>query len=131
MSDDTLPPLPHEGLLSWQTTADEMRAYGQACADAAIERCAQRDAQAAEIERQREVIAKVNARCDHLGMRLGEVIRDRDALRAASIRARNDIQMLHMVQSINNQNLPSAWHDAVDAALEAIDAARAQETKDE
>jgi hypothetical protein len=40
MSDDTLPPLPHEGLLSWQTTADEMRAYGQACADAAIERCA-------------------------------------------------------------------------------------------
>jgi hypothetical protein len=54
-------------------TDDQMRAYGAACADAAIERCAQRDAQAAEIERQREVIAKVNARCDHLGMRLGEV----------------------------------------------------------
>jgi hypothetical protein len=37
-----------------------------------------------EIARQRDVIGTVNARCDHLGMRLGEVIRERDALRAAA-----------------------------------------------
>ena len=34
----------------------------------------------AEIERQREVIGRVNAKCDHLGIRLGEVIAERDAL---------------------------------------------------
>lgn len=36
----------------------------------------------AEIARQRDVIGSVNSRCDHLGMRLGEVIRERDALEA-------------------------------------------------
>lgn len=33
---------------------------------------------AREIERLQSVVAKVNAKCDHLAMRLGEVIRDRD-----------------------------------------------------
>ncbi len=37
----------------------------------------------AECDRQKGVIASVNGRCDHLGMRLGEVIRERDALRNA------------------------------------------------
>jgi hypothetical protein len=47
-------------------------------------------------------------------------------LEAALRQARGDIKTLHMVQSINNQNQPAAWHDAVDAALEAFDdAARA------
>ncbi len=41
----------------------------------------------AEIDRQREVIRSLNARCDHLGIRLGEVIRERDKLRAAIERA--------------------------------------------
>lgn len=36
----------------------------------------------AETERQKGVIASVSGRCDHLGMRLGEVLRERDALRA-------------------------------------------------
>lgn len=44
--------------------------------DAAADKLRQ---QASEIDRQRDVIGKVNARCDHLGMRLGEVIRERDA----------------------------------------------------
>lgn len=35
-----------------------------------------------EIERLMGVVRHVNSRCDHLGMRLGEVIRERDALRA-------------------------------------------------
>jgi predicted nucleic acid-binding Zn-ribbon protein len=49
-------------------------AHTAARAEAQLARItAERDAHAAEIERQREVIAKVNARCDHLGMRLGEV----------------------------------------------------------
>lgn len=34
-----------------------------------------------EIDRQREVIGRVNARCDHLGIRLGEIKRERDALK--------------------------------------------------
>lgn len=34
---------------------------------------------AIEIDRQRGVIGMVNARCDHLGMRLGDAIRERDA----------------------------------------------------
>lgn len=41
----------------------------------------------AEIERLQAELALVNARCDHLGMRLGEVIQDRDCekrLRKAS-----------------------------------------------
>jgi hypothetical protein len=36
----------------------------------------------AEVARQKSVISTVNAECDHLGMRLGEVIKERDALRA-------------------------------------------------
>ena len=34
-----------------------------------------------EIDRLLRVVAAVNARCDHLSMRLGEVIRERDKLR--------------------------------------------------
>lgn len=36
---------------------------------------------AAEDKRLSAQLANVNARCDHLGMRLGEVIKERDALR--------------------------------------------------
>jgi hypothetical protein len=31
-----------------------------------------------------------------------------------------DVAGLHMAQSVNNQNYPSAWHDGVDAALAVI-----------
>ena len=31
-----------------------------------------------------------------------------------------DVAGLHMAQSVNNQNYPSAWHDGVDAALVVI-----------
>lgn len=40
--------------------------------------------QHAEIERLSDVVSKVNARCDHLGIRLGEVIAERDALAEAN-----------------------------------------------
>ena len=36
--------------------------------------------QLAEIERLSGVVSKVNKHCDHLGIRLGEVMRERDAL---------------------------------------------------
>jgi hypothetical protein len=35
-------------------------------------------------------------------------------------RLEQDVAGLHMAQSINHQNHPSAWHDGVDAALEVI-----------
>ena len=38
--------------------------------------------QAAEIERQRKVIATVNARCDHLGMSLRDIKAERDLFRS-------------------------------------------------
>jgi hypothetical protein len=43
----------------------------------------ERDALKADAERLSDVVSKVNARCDHLGIRLGEVIDERDALLAA------------------------------------------------
>lgn len=51
---------------------ERLRALEQAEADL--------DAFVAEVERQKGVISAVNARCDHLGMRLGDVIKERDAL---------------------------------------------------
>ena len=42
----------------------------------------------AEGDRQQTVIRSVNGRCDHLGIRLGELIRERDALRDAIAAAR-------------------------------------------
>ena len=50
-------------------TADQMRAYAQQHI-AALEQ---------EIARQKEVIASVNARCDHLGMSLRDIKADRDS----------------------------------------------------
>lgn len=38
--------------------------------------------------------------------------------------ARDDIKALHQAQTINNQNYSNQWHEAIDAALEAFDAAR-------
>lgn len=38
-----------------------------------------------EVDRQCGVIRDVNARCDHLGMRLRDVMAERDALRAATL----------------------------------------------
>jgi hypothetical protein len=35
-------------------------------------------------------------------------------------RLARDVAGLHMAQSVNNQNYPSAWHDGVDAALAVI-----------
>lgn len=44
-----------------------------------------------------------------------------DAAVAANCqRLARDVADLHMAQSINNQNHPSAWNDGVDAALEVI-----------
>lgn len=40
-----------------------------------------------EIERLTLVVRKLNGQVDHLGIRLGEVIRERDALRDANVRA--------------------------------------------
>jgi hypothetical protein len=30
------------------------------------------------------------------------------------------IEALHMAQTVNNQNYPAAWHDGVDAAIDAL-----------
>lgn len=72
-------------------------AFARACWDAAFSTIANEAADAlnelaAEVERLSAQLAKVNARCDHLGMRLGEIIKERDdALRGwllvADIRA--------------------------------------------
>lgn len=35
-------------------------------------------------------------------------------------RIERDVAGLHMAQSVNNQNHPSAWHDGIDAALDVI-----------
>jgi hypothetical protein len=48
----------------------------------------------AEIERQRAVIVRLNARCDHLGMRLGEVIRERDAALQSQERLREAMDFI-------------------------------------
>lgn len=43
------------------------------------------------------------------------------AVRAAEReRIERDVAGLHMAQSLGNQNYPRAWHDGIDAALEAI-----------
>lgn len=49
---------------------------------------------AAEIARQTEVIRRVNARCDHLGIRLGEVIKERDDMRALHEHALSELRLL-------------------------------------
>lgn len=43
-----------------------------------------------------------------------------DAVAAERKRLAHNVADLHMAQSVNNQNYPSAWHDGVDAALEVI-----------
>lgn len=53
----------------------------------------------AEIERQRAVITKVNAYADHLGIRLGEVIRERDAL--ARQLAKHELADWALCQALN------------------------------
>ena len=42
------------------------------------------------------------------------------AVAAERERVARDVAGLHMAQSVNNQNYPSAWHDGVDAALAVI-----------
>ena len=42
------------------------------------------------------------------------------AVAAERERLARDVAGLHMAQSVNNQNYPSAWHDGVDAALAVI-----------
>ena len=44
----------------------------------------------------------------------------RRLLAAERERLAREVAGLHMAQSVNNQNHPSAWHDAVDAALAVI-----------
>ena len=48
----------------------------ESLADSAADKLRQ---QAAEIERLQQVVSRINAGCDHLGIRLGEVMRERDA----------------------------------------------------
>lgn len=67
--------------------------------------------QYAEIQRLSDVVSKVNSRCDHLGIRLGEVIADRDALLDAAKFARTYL---------------SLYGETAKQALEIVDAAIAK-----
>ena len=51
-----------------------------------------------------------------------EALRKDAAAKVAEERERliREVAALHMAQSVNNQNHPRAWHDGVDAALDAI-----------
>jgi hypothetical protein len=81
-----------------------------------------------EIEHQTDVIRKLNGKCDHQGIRLGEVIAERDALRA-------DAERYRWLRSVNPALLCQiAWR--VKAACQfgdcdaAIDAARREKRDD-
>ena len=80
-------------------------------------------AQAAEIARLTGELAAALHNADDAHQRCLEYKAERDAAVAELRQIRIDIASLHYVQSINHQNQPAAWHDAVDAALEAFDAA--------
>jgi len=79
------------------------------CAQCEIERLY------AELDRQREVIRRLNLRCDHLGIRLGEVIRERDA--ALEQPERTHSQKL---ADAGFTRRPSLWAWQARAALELI-----------
>lgn len=73
---EPLPEFGHKFAPRWPSdeggfTAAQMRAYAMQHI-APLER---------EIARQKEVIGSVNARCDHLGMRLRDIKAERDAMR--------------------------------------------------
>lgn len=97
-----------------------------------------------ELDRRSEVITQVNARCDHLGIRLGEVIRARDGLQRELEEARKDAQRYRALRAMNWNDSPlcvvvnpkqavKLGHDCpsgdrLDEALDAaIDAARDKE----
>ena len=42
------------------------------------------------------------------------------AVKAEREKLMREVESLHMAQATNNQNHPSAWHDGVDAAIEAM-----------
>jgi len=72
----------------------------------------------AENQRLREVVSKVNDRCDHLGMSLGEIKAERDALKAdaaryAWIRSRRDLGM-----AATEEALDGIIDNAIRAAME-------------
>lgn len=77
-----------------------------------------------EIERQSGVIRKLNGQCDHLGIKLGEVIRERDALRADAERYRwlrevNDTDSVVCLTIIVNRRAECLTFIALDAAIDA------------
>jgi hypothetical protein len=55
-------------------------------------------------------------------LRAVELLKTREAAARQEERVRciAEVGALHMAQTVNNQNHPRAWHDAVDAALDAI-----------
>jgi len=55
----------------------------------------------AENQRLREVVSKVNDRCDHLGMSLGEIKAERDALRAECEGLRKDAARYRWLRTQN------------------------------
>lgn len=85
-------------------TADQMRAYAQQHI-AALKQ---------EIARQKEVIASVNARCDHLGMSLRDIKADRDSwAQQASDRTQDAVDLVAAERERHA--------DALRCALDALD----------
>lgn len=107
-------------------TADQMIAYARAARDAAqsVEPVAQEYVDCGECPAISTGCKK--GKCMKAAAQSVEpvALKERIAELEATIRiVRSDIATLHMAQGVNNQNHPAAWHDAIDAALEAFDAA--------
>lgn len=81
----------------------------------------------AEVAAQAAAIGRHRDTCQAWAYEYEKLQAEVAALREDAERVRADISALHMAQATNNQNHPAAWHDAVDAALEAIDAARKEQ----
>lgn len=81
-----------------------------------------------ENERLRGVVGSANSRCDHLGMRLGEVIRERDALRTElgeldALRDRMASLLSRTAVALRGPEPPLtrwSWHDLPERAAAAV-----------
>ena len=87
----------------------------------------ERDALKADAERLSDVVSKVNKHCDHLGIRLGEVIAERDALLSALLWIDKRCPQAFMDCPLHTIHREMA-HDAGACARAAIKAVEGEKT---